>query len=45
MTITPNAGGNADLQLVTVTVFFKPIKSTGLSAETSMAVQTLVSRR
>ena len=45
VTITPNAGGNADLQLVTVTVFFKPIKSTGLSAETSMAVQTLVSRR
>jgi Tfp pilus assembly protein PilV len=45
VTITPNAGGNADLQLVTVTVFYKPIKSTGLSAETSIAVNSLVSRR
>ena len=45
VTITPNAGGNADLQLINVTVFYKPIKSTGLSAETSMSVQSLVSRR
>jgi len=45
VTITPNAGGNADLQLITVTVYFKPIKSTGLSAETSMAVQSVVARR
>ena len=45
VSITANAGGNADLQLITVTVFFKPIKSTGLSAETSIAVQSLVARR
>src|SRR5262249_49361774 len=43
--ITPSAGGNADLQLVTVTVFYKPTKSTGLGAETSMSVNSLVSRR
>lgn len=45
VTITPNAGGNADLQLITVTVFFKPVKSTGLSAETSMSVRGVVARR
>jgi Tfp pilus assembly protein PilV len=45
VTITANAGGNADLQLITVTVFYKPIKSTGLSAETSMTVNSLVARR
>jgi Tfp pilus assembly protein PilV len=45
VTITANAGGNADLQLVAVTVFYKPIKSTGLSAETSITVNSLVSRR
>ena len=45
VTITPNAVGNADLPLVTVTVFYKPTKSTGLSAETSMSVRSLVARR
>ena len=45
VTLTANAGGNADLQLVAVTVFYKPIKSTGLSAETSITVNSLVSRR
>ena len=45
VSITASAGGNADLKLITVTVFYKPVKSTGLSAETSMAVNSLVARR
>ena len=45
VSITASAGGNADLQLITVTVFYKPVKSTGLSAETSMSVRSLVARR
>jgi Tfp pilus assembly protein PilV len=45
VTVTANAGGNADLRLVTVTVSYKPASTKGFGAETTTALTTLVSRR
>jgi len=45
VTVTANAGGNADLKLVQVTVFYQPATTKGFGAETSTSLTTLVSRR
>ena len=45
VTVTANAGGNADLKLVQVTVAFKPASTKGFGAETTSTLTTLVSRR
>jgi Tfp pilus assembly protein PilV len=45
VTVTANAGGNADLKLVQVTVSYKPTSTKGFGAETSTTLTTLVSRR
>jgi Tfp pilus assembly protein PilV len=45
VSITDNAGGNADLTLVQVTVAFKPASTAGFGAETTTTLTSLVSRR
>jgi Tfp pilus assembly protein PilV len=45
VSVTANAGGNADLKLVQVTVAYKPSSTKGFGAETSTTLTTLVSRR
>lgn len=45
VSVTPSAGGNADLKLVQVTVAYKPTSTRGFGAETSTTLTTLVSRR
>jgi Tfp pilus assembly protein PilV len=45
VTITANAGGNADLKLVQVTVAYKPASTKGFGAETTATLTSLVSRR
>ena len=45
VTITNNAGGNADLKLVQVTVFYQPATTKGFGSETSITLTSLVSRR
>jgi Tfp pilus assembly protein PilV len=45
VTITANAGGNADLKLVQVTVAYKPASTNGFGAETTSTLTSLVSRR
>jgi Tfp pilus assembly protein PilV len=45
VTITASPGGNADLILVQVTVFYQPATTKGFGSETSTTLTTLVSRR
>ena len=45
VSLTANAGGNADLILVQVTVAYRPSSTKGFGSETSTTLTTLVSRR
>jgi Tfp pilus assembly protein PilV len=45
VSLTTNAGGNADLILVQVTVAYRPTSTKGFGSETTTTLTTLVSRR
>jgi type II secretory pathway pseudopilin PulG len=44
-TVTDNPGGNVDTKLVEARVFYRPQTESGMSAETSVVISTLISRR